>query len=741
MACATNVDALAIIKAIRKTDRAMLLSRSRWTNQENQSFMNTGMTWQDALFNPCSVAFVGLSNDASKLTGAPLDYLCRAGFRGDIQIVNPRSTIVQGRRSVASLAALERPVDHVFLLVNTDDAIGSIADCAAAGAKVVTILAGGFADAGPQGALKQAALAQAAREAGLRVVGPNSLGIANLHSGMVLSASPIFKMNGFRPGRIALLSQSGGVMGSLLSRAHARGIGFSKIVSVGNEVDLGVGEIGEMLVNDADTDVFMLFLESIRNADALKRFAERAHRAGKPILAYKLGRSEMGQEMAVSHTGSIVGSDRAADVFLNQLGIARVDHFEALIEAPSLFAGRRPSRGRSPAVGVVTTTGGGAALVVDALGVRGVDVKAPQDATIQALGQAGIGFHGGRILDLTLAGTKTATFTRALNIMRQAPEFDLVLAVVGSSSQFHPEIGVRPLAECSGDGTPVVTFLGPDAPQGLAMLAEASIAAFRTPEACADAIHAFVRWKGLSASQAQPPIDEKTTEILKSFEGRNPDELGAAKLFSSLGVPMVPTYILPVSAHEGVADLPYPLAVKVLSADIAHKTEAGGVRLNIRSADQLQQTLQAMKAHIEKSRPEANIAGFLAQPMIGGLAEALVGFRRDPQVGAIITLAAGGVLAELYRDSAVRLAPVTHAEALDMIAQVRGLTLVSGYRNLPKGDLAVLADIVVAVSRLAAFPEVIEAEINPVLIKEEGQGAVAVDALLSLAKAPLPAAD
>ncbi len=693
--------------------------------------METEHSWRQALFNPRSIALVGLSNDSSRLTGAPIGYLQRNGYQGKVQIVNPRSSHIQGCISYPDIASLDAPVDHVYLLINTDDAVQAISDCAAAGAKVVTILAGGFSDAGPSGLIKQQSIVNIARDAGIRIVGPNSLGIANLNDGVVLSTSSIFKIPDLLPGGIALLSQSGGMMGALVSRANARGIGFSKVVSVGNEADLGVGEIGESLVSDRNTSVFMLFLESIKHPEAIIKFAEQAHKAGKPILAYMLGRSSLGQEMAVSHTGAIVGSDRAAEAFLKQLGIIRIDNFEALIEAAPLFAHRRPIEVRAPAIGVVATTGGGAALVVDALGTRGANVLPPSQSTVDALAAMGVDAHGGRIVDLTLAGTKTETVVKALAIMRNAPEFDLVLAVVGSSSQFHPEIGVKPIAQCNDNGKPVVAFLGPDAQEGLAILAKSSIAAFRTPEACADAINAFVTWKAPASFSRHAEAQEAVKSVLSAFGGKNPDELGAAKLFASLGVSMVRSERLPLGS-QSLPATPFPLAIKVLSADITHKTEVGGVKLNICSRDELEAAKEAISANVAMHCPDARIEGFVVQPMATGRAEVLVGYRRDPQVGPIITLAAGGVLAELYQDSAVRLAPVSREEAREMIAEVKSLALISGYRNLPRGDLDALANIVTAVSTLAAYPQVKEAEINPVLIRDEACGAVAVDALVSL---------
>lgn len=684
--------------------------------------------WREALFEPKAVALIGVAGDAAKMTGGPLRFLRKHGYQGRVYPVNPRHVSVQGERAYPDIASLPEPVDHAYILVNTDEALASVQACASAGVRVVTLLAGGFADAGPAGLVKQQRLLAAARETGMRIVGPNSLGLVNFHTGLALTATPALNGERLLPGRLMVLSQSGSLMGALVSRGFARGIGFSKAISVGNEVDLTVGDIGEAFVDDPDTSAFLVFMETLRDPDALARFAAHAHERNKPIIAYKLGRSAVGQEMAVSHTGALVGSDRAMDAFLRHLGIARVDHLETLLELPALLMGRRPITNPTPAVGVVTTTGGGAALVVDRLGLLGVETRAPTDELLQQLAGRGLQVSPGRVMDLTMAGTRYDAMKSALEALRTSPEFDLVLTVVGNSAEFAPERAVRPIADSGGAGKPVAAFLAPQADTALRMLSDAGVAAFRTPESCADAIRAYFDWRAPARVALGPTPRDAVRQALQAAR-EQPGERTALAAFAALGVPTVTACVMRDDAPP--PDLRYPVAAKVLSPDVAHKTEAGGVALNIAGPEQLAVAARKIMAAVRATHPDARIEGILVQPMERGLAEVLVGFRRDPQVGPLVTLAAGGVLAEIHEDSAVRVAPVDEGTALQMVEEVKGLALIRGYRNLPRGDVATLAAVVVAVSRLADFPEVSEAEMNPVIVK--AAGVVAVDALLSFA--------
>ena len=637
-----------------------------------------------ALLAPRSVALVGASGDPAKNTARPQRFLEKHGFSGLVFPVNPGKKEVLGKKSYPSLLEIPEAVDHAFIMVEQVEE--AVEQCGKRGIPVASIYSNGFADMGEQGAERQARLVERAKALGVRLLGPNSMGVVNLTGGIALTVNAVLEMDAPPKGTASLVSQSGTMLGTFLSRGAARGLGFSKLVSIGNEADIGVGEVVEMLAGDAETRVILLFLETVRDAERLAFAARKAHAAGKPVVAYKLGRSAQGEALARSHTGALAGNDAALDAWFRDCGILRVDMLETLVEIAPLVEGRRPPDLRRPArISVVTTTGGGAASVVDRLGLAGIETVAPgSDAPI---------------FDLTMTATPDV-YRKTLEKLLAAPECDGVLAAVGSSAQFHPQLAVKPILDTPRNAKPLAAFLTPHAEASLALLAKAGVPAFRTPEACADAFRAFFSWRSPRESE------RKASQVFKG---------NAFGLLKEIGISLPQQQI--ARAPDFAHSVPYPVAVKVLDAE--HKTESGGVALDVESHQSLSKIIFDWK------KKEV-----LVQAMQKGLAEAIVGYRRDPVVGPIVLVGAGGVLAELYRDTAIRRAPVSEAEAEEMIGEVKGLAVIRGYRNLPKGDVKALAAAVAAFSRLCSFGNVAEAEINPLIVK--AKGVVAVDALLVL---------
>jgi acyl-CoA synthetase (NDP forming) len=373
----------------------------------------------------------------------------------------------------------------------------------------------------------------------------------------------------------------------------------------------------------------------------------------------------------------------------------------------------------------VTTTGGGAASVVDRLGTLGLEAAVPDEPLRAQLSALGVRISDSPIVDLTLAGT-SQTYEAVLRALLDSPVCDAVLAAVGSSAMFHPQLAVEPILRVPRREKPLAAFLTPHAERSLTLLAERGTPAFRTPEACADALAAFFAWRAPSERGTSPAVE---WPVGLPRQGAL-DEAQALALLRSLGVPVAESAA--ASAPDYAHPLAYPVAAKIRSPDIAHKTEAGGVALGITNAAEYGARVHALLAAVAAAHPGARIDGVLVQRMESGLAEAIVGYRHDPLVGPIALVGAGGTLAEIYQDYALRLAPVSQAEAEAMIAEVKGLATIRGYRNLPRGDVAALARAVAALSRLAlvAGQPVAEAEINPLLINQAG--VVAVDGLVVL---------
>lgn len=689
----------------------------------------SGAFLHQALMAPARIALVGASDDTAKTGGRPLQFLRRAGFAGTIYPINPHRGQVQGEKAWPSLSALPEVPDHVFVLSPTDTVVDTVRECARLGVAVVTILASGFSESGPEGVERERQLGEIARNSGLRILGPSSLGVVNPRNGLVLTANAAFAEPDMPQGKVFVASHSGSMIGALVSRGKARGVGFAGLVSVGSEVDLSVGEICEATLDDPGIEGYVLFLESLRHGDRLQSFARAAALRGKPVIAYKLGRSSAAAEMAATHTGALAGEDDIADAFLKDLGVARVDMLETLFEVFPL-ARRLPLGGSGGAggaggqrVAVVTTTGGGAAMVVDQLGLRGITVQPVAGQTLQRLKDAGIPGSAGRVLDLTLAGTKYEVMKQALDILQQAPEFDMVVAVVGSSARFQPDLAVKPILDSAGHAKPLVAMLVPDAPQALAALTAAQVPCFRTPESCADAI-AAVFARRVPGPAAVPAAPGATARALS--------EAQAYGVLDALKVPHAPCVCLPFDGPVPALPFAYPVVAKLCSPEIAHKTEMGGVVLGLQDAGELQQALATLRTRLAQRAPGVACDQVLVQPMRKGLAEVLVGYRIDPDAGPVVMLAAGGIWAEVLRDRSIRLAPVSVETAAAMIAEVRMLQTVSGLRGTARGDLHALAQAISDLSQLALRPElgVREAEVNPLMVMPEGQGVLAVDALV-----------
>jgi len=684
-----------------------------------------------ALFEPQSIALVGASGDPRKNTARPQRFLERHGFKGRVVPVNPNREEVFGLRTFPRLQDVPGGVDHAFVMVPAAAVPSVVKACGEAKVPVATIYSDGFADSGGKGVARQRKLVDLARANNVRLLGPNSMGLVNVANGMALTVNAVLELPRLEPGNLSVISQSGSVIGTLLSRGQARGFGFSKLVSVGNEADLNVAQIVAQLAEDDSTKAILLFLETIRDEQSLGAAAQKAFKAGKPIIAYKLGRSEVGRKLAATHSGAMTGTGEAVEAWLQHHGIARVDTLDGLIEAPSLFCGYSPAKGRR--VAVMTTTGGGAATVADRLGDHGVTLVPPDAALIEAMGAHGVDLSGKTLVDLTMAGTQETIARQAIESLLQSPDCDLLVVVVGSSGQFHPQLAVRPIVETAGGGKPVAVFILPEAGESLRLLAASGVAAFRTPEGCADGVRAYLDW---DAPADPAPLKRRALKqvsaLLEAADSDLLDEHNTGRVFEALGI-TVSRWAVIEGPGEPI-DLHFPVAVKLLSSKISHKSDVGGVILDLGNQESVDAACREISARLAQRSAVAGVQGFLVQEMVSGLAETLLGFHRDPEAGPVVTLGIGGTLAELHRDFAVRVAPVSVKAARAMVDEVKGLAAIRGYRSMPRGDCQALAKAVSALSQLAAVegPQVLEAEINPLVVMANHGGVVAVDGVVKI---------
>ncbi len=682
-----------------------------------------------AILNPASIAVVGASNDPAKLTGRPIAFLQKQGFGGAIYPINPRYEEIAGLKSYGAAADLPEAPDLGLVLVGAHRVIDAVHDLAARGTKAAVVLASGFGEAGEEGRQRQEQLREAAGD--MRILGPNTIGLVNLTDGIPMTASGAMEVEDFPAGRIALLSQSGGILGSLLSRAVARGIGFSKLVATGNEADLEVSDFLDALAGDDTTQVVALYLETIRDVAGFRTAAAKVIAAGKSIVAYKVGRSESGARSAVSHTGALAGADEVYDALFRQLGIIRAQTFADLLDIPAALAQGRPMKGKR--VAIVTSTGGAATVVADNVGLSGLEMPAPDSDTAEKL--IALELKEAELdrnpIDVTLAGLRPDLFRAILKILVESPSYDAIVVVVGSSSIAQPDLVAQPVLDSLAlTDKPILAYVSPDAPNIVRTLNGRGIPAFAAPESCASALQSLAARTGVAQGSGSNARDVDCSD----FAPGSLNEAEAKTLFARFGVSVTRevTAETPEEAAEKARDFEGPVVIKILSREILHKSEMGGVALNVDPAD-VGRECAAMLARV-RAATEAGVDGFLVQEMVRGGVEMILGFNRDPQLGAYALLGAGGVTTELYKDAAIRLLPLDRTSARDMIDEIRAGALLKGFRGSPKADIEALIDTMVAFSAMAETLDgrLREAEINPVFVLPEGQGARAGDSLIVL---------
>ncbi|MEQ9815431.1 MAG: acetate--CoA ligase family protein [Azospirillaceae bacterium] len=679
-----------------------------------------------AIFSPRGVALIGASGDSGKSTSRPQRYLRRFGFEGAVYPVNPGRPEVLGERAYRHLSEIDGPIDHAFIMVPSAAVADAVRQCVERQVPVATVFSDGFADSGAEGAALQAKIVEMARAGGVRLLGPNSMGLLDLNSRLALTVSAVFDGLDVLPGGIGLVSQSGSLIGALLTRALPRRLGFSRLVSMGNEADLSVGEMIDALVDDPATTTILLFLEVLRDADRIGAAARRAYASGKPVVALRLGRSDAGRQLAASHTGALAGTAINVSAFFRDHGIIEVQVLESLFEIAPMLSGRRPPAGRR--VAVVTPTGGGAATVVDRLGEHDVQFAAAPASLQNSLAGFGLRAPDGPIIDLTVAGVRSDVLECAVDAVTTPEVCDLAVVVAGSSARHFPDVAVRPILPFADRPTPIAVFVVPEAEEALAILGGHGMAGFRTPESCAEAVRAYLNWRPPRERIATPPASADT--LLEMLSEPAIDEAGGLAIAKRLGIPVVDHQRIAVASDT--VDLRYPLVVKILSPDIPHKSEIGGVRTGIKDARELESAAADILAVVRERRPDAKVGGLLVQEMVHGLAELIIGYRDDPEVGPIALVGMGGIAAEVYADVAVALAPVDRRTAREMLDAIRGMAVLRGFRGRPEGDLDAVADALSRLSQLANLPgrPVAEAELNPVIVGAKGDGLHAVDALI-----------
>lgn len=685
------------------------------------------------LFDPESVAIIGASNDANKFGGRPIKYSLQAGFKGRLYPINPKGGEIQGLKAYPDIRDVPERVDQVIVSVPAPLVVDAVEACAEAGVRTACIFSSGFAETGEAGAAWQRRLTEIARAGGPRLVGPNCMGMLNVDTGIVGTFSSVFEHGWPKAGGVMLASQSGAVGSHCLVLLRDRGLGLRGWVTTGNECDVDVTDCIAFAAADDRTRVIVCYMEGCKDGDRLRAALEAARTAGKPVIIMKVGASDIGALAAGTHTASLAGADDVFDSVFRQYGVHRARSLEEMTDiAAACVPGQFPAGNR---LGVLTVSGGVGVLSCDAAAEAGLDVPelpASAQAELKAL--------------MPFAAVRNPVDTTAQLLTNNAllqPNMETLLEHGGCDAHvvFMSSFGYSKTMMPRFKSTlAAVRQNFPDSLVALATLMHAPdreelekqrYLVIEDPNRAIHALGALCRF-GQSFARGPAGLPPALPPTARPASAGPASEHEAARLLADAGLPMLPTRVA-ATTEEAVAAadaVGYPVVLKVVSAQIQHKSDVGGVALAIATPDQVRQACERIRASVAAKAPHATVEGILVAPMVSGGIETIMGTVDDPVFGPVVLFGLGGVLVEVLKDVSLRVAPFGPDEAHRMIRELRGFRILEGVRGQPPADLDALAD---ALSRLSVYAaaergRIASIDLNPVLALPDR--CVAVDALV-----------
>jgi acetyl coenzyme A synthetase (ADP forming)-like protein len=678
----------------------------------------------DPFFNPRGVAVVGASRDPHKLGYGVVRNLVEYRYQGGIYPVNPVAGEILGRTCYPSVAEVPDPVDLAVLVVPAPTVIDMLDQCGNRGIKHVIIVSGGFAETGPEGQAREVLLAQVAKRHGIRIMGPNCIGAIDIHN----SVNTTFVVGMPQAGEIGFVSQSGAMCVSVIDWARGAGVGFSRIVSLGNQVDVNETEMLVAIADDPQTRVITAYIEGVADGRAFMQAAEEAARR-KPVVVLKAGQGANAAKAVASHTGALAGSAEAYDAAFRHSGVLRASSTEELFDWARALAWQPLPKGDR--VAILSNAGGPAILAVDVLEAAGLQLAPLTDETRDFLRpRLPAAASVANPVDV-LAGSGPGTYAVALDALLSDPTVDAVMVIAVPNDWFLPASLAEVIAEAAAvHHKPVLaSIMGlASVDQALTILHQRRVPNFAFPERAASTLAAMLARQRWLDTPPESPVD--LTDVDRGTARVALDGGDFAGLVAAYGMALPPTQVAASSeeAARQAQNIGYPVVLKLVSPDISHKSDVGGVVLNLISGDAVRAAYDRIVASARAAHPDAAIEGVLVQKMVTGGQELIVGVRRDPQFGPLALVGQGGIDVELLRDVAMGVAPLTRSQAERMLDSTRVGVRLKGWRGSPSADRAAVLDAMLRLSQAACdFPEIAELEINPLYVLPEGQGAFAVD--------------
>jgi acyl-CoA synthetase (NDP forming) len=690
----------------------------------------------DALFEPRSIAIFGASDDVTKIGGRPLQFLLKYGYAGGIYPINRKAGLVQGLEAYASVDDVPEAPELAVIAVPPAGVLDAAKDCARRGVKAAVILSAGFSEMGEEGRQLQEQIGGVARATGMRIVGPNCLGAIGVPDKSIATFSVALESSFPPAGPVGIVSQSGNLGSFTLRLAGERGLGVSRMLTTGNECDVDIADAIASLAADDGTRVILCCMETCRDGDKLVRAMAMAREAGKPLVVLKVGVSEAGSEAAASHTGALACSDAVFDAVLRNGGAIRVPSIEQLLEVGHALAVVGPAHvPRGNRVAVLTASGGFGVLLADAASAQGLALPKLAAQTQQRILSAVPFAAPSNPVDMTAqVSSRPEVLARMLDAVAQDDSCDAL--ILQSANAFHVprlrDVFLAALQQVRKDHPSRLILLCARAPQEVrATLNGMGFPVVEGIDAACATVAALLRF---GAREAVPLSAAPAIECTPLAQEAFATEASAKAALAQAGVP-VPGEAVVTSRDEALAAaraIGFPLVLKIVSPDIAHKTEVGGVFVGVRSEAQLLEEYDNLLARVALKAPAARIAGVLVAEMVQGGVELILGTKKDPVFGPMVMVGLGGIFAEIFKDVALQPAPVDEAQATAMLRSLKAFALLDGARGRPKADVQAAAKAIAALSRFAArhVRNVSEIDINPLVVLEQGSGARALDALL-----------
>lgn len=690
----------------------------------------------ERILHPRSVAVFGASEDVGKFGGRIIHFLTRHGFKGSVYPINPNRAEIIGHKAYPRIADVPDAPDVAILAVPPERLVQTVSDAAERGVGCCVIISTGFAEAGSGGAEQQAKLVEIAARTGMRIVGPNCMGFIVPHHHMALCSSVVLNTDTLGDGAIGLVSQSGGLMVSAFDRAKTDGIGMRYGVSLGNQSDLEICDFLEYMIEDPGTKAICLYIEGLLDGARFHEAAAACRRAEKPLLLIKTGRTDAGIVAARSHTASLAGSWEAFSAVCRSEGVVIARDPDDMIRAAHALA-QHPGRRRGGRVGLLSSSGGGAATGSDRVVEVGLELPPLTEETRRELGRMLLPPQAGNPVDLggrNVPAEVEIAFD-ATRILFADPMVDYGLAFLMSMPFYLKR--TTAIAEAARDcGKPVTIVCTPGAAANAAREAirAMGLTYFDSVEQALrvlSLIAEYDRLRGEAADALERPANLPAPETLAALAAGLQTESEVKRLIAAYGVAVAREAFAgsPKAAADAAAKIEFPVVLKAVSRDIVHKSDAGAVRVGLADSAAVLEAAQEMQERIRATLPDARVEGFSVQEMVQGEAEVIAGIRHDEQFGPIVIVGLGGIAVEILHDVAVATAPVTAAQVRRMIAGLRTAPLFNGARGRPPLDIEAIAHAVERLSWLAADlgPRLVDLEVNPLIVRAQGGGAVAVD--------------